>query len=302
MPITRLDQILEALQTRPRRTLVAAFANDLHTLEAVYAAMDAGLVSAILVGDESIIRRNCAEQGFDPARAEIVHEAGDDRAAGRAVELVREGRGQLLMKGLVSTDKYMRAILDKERGLLSPGAILSHVTVIENPAYPKLIICTDVAVITNPDLRQKIAMTRYVIEVAHALGIDQPKVALVCATEQVSDKLPSTVDACVIAKMAERGQIRGAFVDGHMGLDVALDRESAEIKGVRGEVPGDADCLVFANMDAGNVFYKTNTKLGKCELGAMVVGARVPCILSSRGDTARTKLYSIALAALTAGT
>ncbi len=300
MAITRLDQILDAVKAKPRKTLVAAYANDLHTLEAVNAAVDAGIVDAILVGDQAVIQANIAKEGFDASRFQIEHQPDEMKAASRAVELIREGRGQILMKGLVSTDKYMKAILNKEKGLMGPAGVLSHVTVMQNPNYHKLLVVGDVAVITYPDLKQKIAITNFLADVARALGIEKPKVALICATEQVSEKVQPTMDAAVIAKMADRGQIKGAFVDGPMALDVAVDRESAETKGMKGEVCGDADCLVFPNIDAGNVFYKTCTKLAQCDLAAMVVGATVPCVLSSRGDSAQVKLYSIALAALSA--
>jgi phosphate butyryltransferase len=204
------------------------------------------------------------------------------------------------MKGLVSTDKYMRAILNKETGLLVPGAVLSHVAVIENARYPKLLVCGDVAVIPYPELKEKIAIANYCVAVAQALGIAQPKVAVIAATEQVLPKIQATVDAAILAKMAERGQIKGALVDGPMALDVAIDPEAAATKGVGGPVAGDADCLVFPNIDAGNVFYKTCSKLAGGEIAAMVTGAQAPCILSSRGDSVLTKLYSITLAALTA--
>ncbi len=300
MAITKLDQILDAVKTKPTKRLVAAWAVDAHTIEAVNEARSKGIVEATLVGDEAQIRKVLGDLGLKAEDFEIVHEATDVAAGAKAVELVRSGHGQILMKGLLSTDKYMRAILNKEKGLMNPGAVLSHVTVIENPRYPKLIVCGDVAVLPYPDLKQKIAITNYVIQVCRALGIEQPKVALIAATEQVSEGIEATVHASVISKMADRGQIKGAFVDGPMALDVAIDRESAETKGVKGEVPGDADGLVFPNIDAGNVFYKTNTKLCGCELAAMVVGANAPCVLSSRGDSALTKLYSIALAALNA--
>jgi phosphate butyryltransferase len=204
------------------------------------------------------------------------------------------------MKGLVSTDKYMRAILNKETGLMPPKAVLSHVTVMENPNYHKLLVCSDVAVIPQPDLSQKIALTNYVINVARALGIDTPKVALVAASEQVLPKMEACVDATIISKMADRGQIKNAYVDGPLAIDVAIDMESVEIKKLESKVAGDADCLVFPNIESGNVFYKTNTKLANAELGAFVVGAKCPAILSSRGDSVLTKLYSIALAALVA--
>lgn len=300
MAITKLDQMLEALQGRPRRRLVAAFANDGHTIAAVHDAMRAGVVDGILTGDEAAIHRICAEEGFDPSAFRIVHEPVDTKAAALAVALVNSQEADILMKGSLSTDRYMRAILHKEKGLMDPGAILSHVTVIEIPRHPKLLVCGDVAVIPQPDLKQKIAITNFVIGVAHALGIALPKVALVAASEQVLINYSHCTEAAVIAKMADRGQIKGALVDGPMALDVAVDAEAAEIKGVRSPVAGDADGLVFADIEGGNVFYKTCSKLAGAELAAMVVGARVPCILSSRGDSTRTKLYSIALAALAA--
>jgi phosphate butyryltransferase len=300
MSITHLEQMLEAVKSKPRKRLAAAFANDAHTIEAVNDAVQRGIVEATLVGDEPTIREKCRELGIDPERFVIVHEPVDSTAAARAVALVRSGECQILMKGLVSTDKYMRAILNKDTGLLAPGAILSHVSVVEHARYPKLIVCGDVAVLPYPDLKEKIAITTYCIAVAQALGIAKPKVAVIAATEQVLPKVQATVDAAILAKMAERGQIKGAFVDGPMALDVAIDPEAAATKGVGGEVAGDADCLVFPNIDAGNVFYKTSSKLCGCEMAAMVAGAQAPCILSSRGDSVLTKLYSITLAALTA--
>ena len=157
MPITRLAQLLDAVQAKPRKRLAAAFANDAHTIEAVNHAVEQGIVDGTLVGDEAVIRSKCQELGIDPGRFTIIHEPGDSRAAARAVALVRSGECQILMKGLVSTDKYMRAILNKEAGLMDPGAILSHVSVIENAHYPKLIICGDVAVLPYPELKEKVA-------------------------------------------------------------------------------------------------------------------------------------------------
>lgn len=300
MPITKLDQMIEHLKSRPAKRVVAAFANDAHTIGALAGAMDAGIVEATLVGDKDVIARVCQEEGIDAGRFTVVHEPNEMAAVYRAVELINQGAGQIIMKGLCSTDKYMKGLLDKEKGLMDPGAILSHVSVIENPHYHKLIICGDVAVLPAPELKEKIAIVNYMIAVARALGIETPKVAIIAATEQMSFKMQACVDAAIISKMAERGQIKGALVDGPQAVDVAVDRESAETKGVKNPVAGDADCLLFPDIEAGNVFYKTNTKLAGCELAAMVVGARCPAILSSRGDSTKTKLYSIALAALTA--
>lgn len=299
-PIKHLDQILEFVLTKPKKRLAVAYANDSHTIEALYNAVSHNIVAATLVGDAEIIRTKCNNLGIDPAYFAIIDEPIDTKAAARAVMLVRNGECQLLMKGLVSTDKYMRAILNKEVGLVSPGAILSHVTIIENPTYHKLIICGDVAVIPHPGLREKVAITNYCVAVANTLGIEVPRVAILAASEQILEKLPSTVDAAILAKMAERGQIKGCFVDGPMGLDVAIDLAAASTKNVRSRVSGAADCLVFPSIDAGNIFYKSNTKLGGCEVAGVVMGAKAPCVLTSRGDSPKTKLYSIALAALMA--
>ncbi len=300
MEITKLDQMFEALRSSKKKVLVAAYANDEHSVSAVSMAIDMGLVDGTLVGDKNEIEKVCKEHQIGLDKFTIVHEPDEMKAAYKAVELINKGQGNLLMKGLVSTDKYMRAILDKENGLMNKGAILSHVTVLENPNYHKLLIVGDVAILPAPEMPEKIAITNYLINTAHALGIEKPKVALIAASEQVSFKIQSSVDAALISKMADRGQIKGAWVDGPLALDVAIDPESAQIKKVGGQVAGDADCLVFPNIESGNVFYKMNTKLAGGEQGAIVVGARVPAVLSSRGDSTKTKLYSIALAALTA--
>ncbi|MHC1706938.1 MAG: phosphate acyltransferase [Bacteroidales bacterium] len=300
MAITRLNQMFDVLKAKPKKRLIAAFANDSHTIEAVAEAIKAGLIEGILVGDTETIKGVCSEHGIDVNMFRIVQEANELKATAKAVELINQGEGEIIMKGLVSTDRYMKAILDKEKGLMNPGGILTHVSVIENPSYPKLIICGDVAIIPAPDLKQKIALTNFLIQTAHALGIETPKVACIAATEQMLAGMQACVDAAIIAKMSDRGQIKGAIVDGPLAVDVAVDKESAEIKKLTSPVAGDADCMLFPNIEAGNVFYKTNTKLAGAELGALVFGARVPAVLSSRGDSMLTKLYSIALAALVA--
>ncbi len=298
--ISKLDELFLELKNRDSKRLVVAYANDAHSIGAVSKAVDMGLVAATLVGDKEQIKKVCSQENIEITKFEIVHEAEEMAAARKAVALINEGKGDMLMKGLVSTDKYMRAILDKENGLMKPKSILSHVTLMENPNYHKLLIVGDVAIIPAPELKEKIAITNYLIQVGHALGIKRPKVAVLAATEQVMPKMPACVDAALISKMADRGQIKGAFVEGPLALDVAIDRESAEIKKLKNEVVGDADCLVFPNIESGNVFYKANTKLAGGEQGAIVVGAKVPAVLSSRGDSIKTKLYSIALAAISA--
>ncbi len=300
MEINKLAQMLEALKGKEKRRLVAAFANDAHTIEAIYKAVEKGVVEATLVGDLTQIRAVCKEHNFDEKRFTLVEESDSMKAAQKAVSLINEGKGDMLMKGLVSTDQYMRAILNKENGLMKPKAVLSHVTVIENSCYHKLLVVGDVAVIPEPDFAQKVAITNYIAQTARALGVEMPKIAMISASEQVIVKMQSNIDAAVISKMAERGQIKGAIVDGPLSLDAAIDAETVQIKKVKSEVAGNADGLVFPNIEAGNVFYKTNTKLADSKIAAVVMGAKVPAILSSRGDSAEDKLNSIALAALLA--
>ncbi len=300
MEIKKLEEMFEVLRSKPKKRLVAAFANDDHTICAVNAAVENGLIEATLIGDEKIISEVCKAEHIDMSRFKIVQEPEDVKAAAKACDIINAGEADILMKGLLPTDKYMRAILNKERGLCPPNVTLAHVAVVENPNYHKLMIATDCAIIPLPDLKQKQTLLKYVTTTAKALGIAKPKVAMVCATEQMSASIPACVDAAIIAKMAERGQIKGCLVDGPLSLDLALDAETVAIKGFSSPVAGDADCLVFPNLESSNVFYKCCTKFDKSEVGAMLMGAKVPCVLSSRGDTSKTKLYSIALAALMA--
>ena len=297
MAIQKLDDLFEVLRSKPRKRLVAAYANDAHTIEAVAAAVQAGIVEATLVGDRDTILKVCQEQKVEASQFEIVQESVDTKAVATAISLINEGRGDILMKGLVTTDRYMWGILNKEKGLLPPKAVLSHVTVMQIPTYHKLLVVGDVAIIPAPDFNQKVAITNYLITIAKTLGIETPKVALLAATEQVSTGMPACVEAAVLSKMGDRGQIQGALLEGPLALDVAVNAEAAKIKKLTSQVAGDADCLLFPNIESGNVFFKTCTKFAKAELGAMVMGAKVPCILTSRGDSVKSKMYSIALAA-----
>ena len=297
MSITKLDQVVELVKSKPRKRLVAAFANDEHTIEAVNHAVDMGIIEAVLVGDQEIIAKVCQTLKIEISKFTIIHEPIDTKAATKCCDLINAGEGDILMKGSLTTDKYMRAILNKERGLCPPNAIITHIAVFENPAYHKLIIASDCAILLNPDLKQKQFILKSIIDTAHAIGIEKPKVAIIAATEQMSAGMQACVDGAILSKMADRGQITGALVEGPLSLDVALDEEAAKIKKMSGGVCGDADALLFPNLESGNVFYKCSTKFNKAECGAFLAGAKVPCVLSSRGDTALTKLYSIAIAA-----
>ncbi len=296
----RISELIEKVKELPNKRLVAANGVDAHSIEAINEAVEMGLVDATLVGDADKIDATCKELNIDKNKFQIVDVKDEVAAALKAVELVSKGEGDMLMKGLISTSTYMRAILNKEFGLVPPKGLLTHITMIDNPNYHKLLLVSDVAIIPAPDLKQKIAITNLLVKAARKLEIEKPKVALITAAEQVTEAMPATFDAAIISKMAERGQIKNCLVEGPLSLDLSIDMESVKIKGMKSEVAGDADCLVFPNIESGNVFYKANTKLTKAELGAIVAGAKVPCILSSRGDSAKTKMYSIALASLTA--
>ena len=296
--ITTLQQIVDRVKALPPRRLSVACGEDPHTIEAVGRAVKEGLAQVTLTGDKNAISKVAADNKVDLGKVEIIHEPDKGKALALAVARVREGKADFLMKGLLDSSVYIRAIIDKEKGLLPPGRLLSHVTVIQVPSWKKLIICGDVAVIPAPDLEAKIAILNYAIAIAHKLDIEKPKAVLLSAVEKVNPKMPSTTESAIISKMADRGQIKGAIVDGPLALDVAFSKESAEIKGVKSPVAGDADILIFPNIESGNIFFKASTYLAGAELGAIVTGATCPCVLTSRSDSEDTKFYSIALASL----
>ena len=299
--IKHLDELVAKAKARGKRRLIVAYGQDSHTLEAVNDAIEAGIVDVTIVGDPQEIEKVCKAEGTDMSRFEIVPETVDVNCVRIAVQMISEGKGDVLMKGLVSTDKYMRGILSKEFGLVPPKGVLSHVAVLQIPAYHKLLTIGDVAVIPYPDFGQKTAIAKYIIQTAKKLEIDVPKVACIAPSEQLLPSVQSSIEAAMIAKMGERGQLGSkVYIDGPLALDVAVNKEAAQTKKLDNPVVGDADCLLFPNIDAGNVFFKACTKFGGAELAAMVVGAKVPCVLTSRGDSRKTKMYSIALACLSA--
>ena len=281
--------------------MVAAWGVDGHTIAAASKAVELGLADVILVGDQELIAKACSEENVDPSIFTIVHNPGELSSVAQAVQMIRDGEGDFLMKGLCSTDKFLRAILNKETGLLPPKGTLTHCTALEIPSYHKLLFVGDVAVIPAPDIKQKQIIMECLVKTAKAVGVETPKVAIIAATEQVLTSQPASVEAAMLSKMVERGQIKGCIADGPLALDVAIDQESVAIKGLVSPVAGDADCLLFPNIESGNVFYKANSKLvpGVRQAG-ILVGAKVPCVLTSRGDSAAYKKYSIALACLLA--
>jgi len=298
--LTRFEQIYAELRGRgARRRMVAAWGVDGHTVAAAGKAVALGLADVTLVGDEIMISKACEQEGVDKSCFTILHNPEEMSSVAQAVEMVRNGEGDFLMKGLCSTDKFLRAILNKETGLLPPKGTLTHCTTLEIPSYHKLLFVGDVAVIPAPDIKQKQIIMECLVKTAKAVGVECPKVAIIAATEQVLTSQPASVEAAMLSKMVERGQIKGCVADGPLALDVAIDMESVRIKGLVSPVAGDADCLLFPNIESGNVFYKANSKLvpGVRQAG-ILVGAKVPCVLSSRADSIDTKLNSIAIAAM----
>ena len=295
--IKNLDELLNVAQKTKRKKMVLVNGIDEHSLEAAVKADTLGLIDVMITGDRAKITATCELMGISVDRFLIFDAANDEDAALIALRLVADGTADCIMKGLISTDKYMRALLNKEYGMIGPRGVLSHVTVMKTQNYHKLLFVSDVAIIPFPDVNQKAIMVGYLIQTARRFGIRLPKVALIAATEQILKAIPGSIDAAMLLKMAEGGQFAGGIIAGPMGLDVAVDKESALIKNIKSPVAGDADCLLFPNIEAGNVFYKVNTKLCRSEQAAIVEGARVPAVLSSRGDSVQTKLNSIALAA-----
>ena len=297
---TKFSEIFTELQGRgTRKRMVATWGVDSHTIAAAAKAVELGLADVTLVGDENLIAEACNEENVTPEIFTVVHNPDELKSVVQAVQMIREGQGDFLMKGLCSTDKFLRAILNKETGLLPPKGTLTHCTTLEIPSYHKFLFVGDVAVIPAPDLKQKQIIMDCLVKTAQAVGVTKPKVALIAATEQVLPSQPASMEAALLAKMADRGQIRGCIADGPLALDVAIDQESVAIKGLVSPVAGDADCLLFPNIESGNVFYKANSKLvAGVKQAGILVGAKVPCVLSSRADSIETKLNSIAIAAM----
>ena len=298
--ITRLDEIVSAAVARGKKKMIVAYGQDTHSIGATDMAIKAGLVDVTLVGDPEEIKKSCEAEGVDINQYTIIPESDDVKAVEIAVKAVHNGEYDVLMKGVVPTDKYMRGILNKEWGLLPAGTTLSHITVLQIPAYHKLLIVSDVAVLPLPSLEQKKQIAKYLVQTANTLGIEEPKVALLAPSEQLLPKVVSSVEAAALSEMGQNGELAKALFQGPLALDVAIDPESVKIKKLTGPVAGDADCLLFPNIESGNVFFKAATHIGGAELAAMVMGTKVPCVLTSRGDSALTKKYSIALACLAA--
>ncbi|MGL5353586.1 MAG: phosphate butyryltransferase [Clostridium sp.] len=293
------DDLLLKLENCKKKKVAVAVAQDEPVLEAIKEAKEKNIADAILVGDEAKIREIAEKIDMDLSKFEIVHEASVAKAALLAIKLVSSGEADMVMKGLVDTATFLRSVLNKEVGLRT-GKVMSHVAVFEIDGIDRLIFLTDAAFNTYPDLKGKVQILNNSLSVAKACGIEMPKVAPICPVEVVNQDMPATVDAALLSKMSERGQIKGCIVDGPLALDNALSEEAAHHKGISGPVAGKADILLFPNIDVANVMYKCLTYTAKTRNGGILVGTSAPVILTSRADSFETKVNSIALAALVA--
>ncbi|MDO5039869.1 phosphate butyryltransferase [Clostridium sp.] len=292
------DLLSKVKEVEPKKVAVAV-AQDEPVLEAVKSAKDKGIADAILVGDKHEIKKIADKIGMDLSGYEIVHEKDNKKAALFAVQLVSSGKADMVMKGLVDTATFLRSVLNKEVGLRT-GRLMSHVAVFEIEGIDRLIYLTDAAFNTYPDLKAKKQIIDNAVSVAHACGLQMPKVAPICAVEVVNPDMPATLDASLLSKMNDRGQIKGCIVDGPLALDNALSEEAAHHKGISGPVAGKADIIMLPNIETANVMYKCLTYTSKSKNGGLLVGTSAPVILTSRADSFETKVNSIALAALVA--
>jgi phosphate acetyltransferase len=258
-----------------------------------------GLIAPILVGPAARIQEVAKQSGIDLGPAPIVDVAHSHAAAAKAVALVREGQAELLMKGSLHTDELLGAVVARETGLRT-GRRLSHVFIMDIPTYHKVLIVTDGAINIAPSLEDKVDICQNAIDLARSLGVDLPKIAILAAVETVTSKMPATLDAAALCKMAERKQITGALVDGPLAFDNAISKDAAKTKGIRSEVAGDPDILLAPDLEAGNILAKQLSYLANADSAGLVLGARVPIILTSRADSVRSRIASCAVAMLVA--
>jgi phosphate acetyltransferase len=295
---SKYDRLIAAARAVPPAPTIVVHPCDETSLRGAVESAQAGIIRPILVGPEKKIRETAARHGLDIAGFEIVDAAHSDESAARGVELIHAGKGELLMKGSLHTDELMRAVTAKVGGLRTDRRI-SHVFVMDVPAYTETIFVTDAAINIFPDLGAKRDIIQNAIDLYNQAGFGQsPRVAILSAVETVTATIPSTIDAAALCKMADRGQITGGLLDGPLAFDNAIDVEAARIKGIKSEVAGRAQILVVPNLEAGNMLAKNLAYFAKADGAGIVLGARVPVVLTSRADTARARMASCAIASL----
>ncbi len=296
MALKKLEELIGIAKSKEMRKVAVAAAADAHVLGAVKDAMNEGIVFPILVGDETKINQMVDDLKMDRTKFEIVNEPNDVKACQKAVSLIREGKAQFLMKGLVTTAVILKAVLDKENGLRT-GSTLSHFALFESPYYHKLLGVTDSAMNIAPEFEDKISIVNNAVAAMRGIGIEKPRVAILGPVEVVNPKIESTVHAAMLTMMNKRGQIKNCVIDGPFALDNTISKEACEQKGIQSEVGGNADVLVAPDLNATNILYKSLNFLGGATCAAVIMGAKVPIVLTSRADSERAKLLSIAFAA-----
>ena len=281
-----------------KKRIAVANAQDSNTIGALAEAVKQGFAEALMIGNKTLIEQEAKSQNIDPSLFTIIHVDGENEAVMHARNMVKTNEADVLMKGLVGTDKFLKAVLDKQDGLLPPKAVMSYVCAIEVPAYHKLLFVTDTAVLPFPDLNQKVAMLNYSVRMAKRFGIEMPKVALIGASEKVSTGFPNSVDYALMCKMVNRGQAEKCIIDGPLDVFLACDKESVAIKGVDTPVAGDADVLLFPSLEACNSFYKGLMLFAGGELAGLIQGTIKPVVVMSRSESAKSKFYCVALSCL----
>ena len=297
--IRNMKELLEEARKGEPGRLAVAVAQDSFVLDAVVQAAELGVVAPILVGDRAQIEQVLADLKADPRAYRIIDEADKTEACMIAARLVRDGEADFLMKGIVDTAVIMRAILNRDNGLRT-GRMISDVLALEIEGYDHLFLVTDPAMSIAPTLEQKADLVRNAVDIAHALGNDNPKVAVLAAVEKVNEKMPCTVDAAELQAMNERGELEGCVVQGPLQFDNAVSVEAAKHKGISGEVAGNADIMLVPDIEAGNMLVKAAEFFGHAKKAGVIVGAKAPVALTSRASSAESKLYTIAIARLVA--
>lgn len=291
------SEIYNSLSNRKtKKRVVVAAANDTHVLKAVMAVRDKKIIEPILVGDKKTIHEIADENSIDIAGAEIVNEKNPDNAAIESVKIIREGKGDILVKGFLETSPFLRPILNKKTGLRR-GGVFSSICLTELENYHKIFGMTDPAINIAPDINTKIAILKNSIYFMRKLGIERPRVAVIAAIELVSLKMQQTIDAAILSKMAERDQIRNCYIEGPLSFDNAISKTSADHKGLNDVVSGDADILLLPNLEAANSLYKSMIHFGNATTAGIILGATIPIVVTSRTDPEEIKINSIIAAA-----
>ena len=285
------EELVDKVREKGLKKIVLAGAEDFEALKAITRAHREGLCDAILVGKEDEVRKNLKSLKAD---FEIVKTRSENETAEVSVRLVSSGKADLLMKGLIKTSTLLKAVLNKEWGLRTER-LLSHVVLMEIPGFDRLLFLTDGGMVIRPSLEEKVQIIMNAVDLAKRLGYEKPKVALITAVETVNEKMPETVEAAIIAKMAERGQIKGCIIDGPLGFDNAVSTFAARVKGIKSDVAGIADILVVPDIHSGNFLGKSVVYFAKGRIAGVVVGARKPVVIVSRADTEESKFYSVIL-------